>query len=68
MMRQWLLRRRINRVVPLVFGETEHQWEATKLYGCEVCGEHDGYKCVPCGRCVDFEQDFDLYMLIYQII
>lgn len=68
MLRQWRLRRRINWVVPLVFGETEHQWEATRLHGCETCGFHPGFKCLQCGRCVDFEQDYGLYMLIKEFL
>lgn len=68
MLRQWRLRRRINQWVPLVPGETEHQWEETRLHGCETCGFHPGYKCVLCGRCVDFEQDWGLYQLIRQFL
>lgn len=57
----------INRQVPLVPGETEHQWDRTQLFGCQDCEwRHAGYRCVQCKRCVDSEQDWALYMLIFE--
>lgn len=56
----------INRQVPLVPGETEHQWESKNIYGCGVCRWHKGYVCLQCGRCVDSEQDWALYILILE--
>ena len=60
------LSKSINRQVPLVPGETEHQWDKTKLYGCGVCTYHWGYMCAQCGRCVDSENDWALYALIFE--
>ena len=60
------LSRSINKQVPLVPGETEHQWDKTQLHGCGVCSYHWGYKCIQCGRCVDSENDWELYALIFE--
>lgn len=61
------LSKSINRQVPLVPGETEHQWDRTLLFGCSECF-HEGYECPVCQRCVDKVLDWELYTLIFEHI
>lgn len=54
----------IQRKVPLLRDEPEHDWKPVTLTGCETCGGHKGFKCNNCQRCVDWELDTPLYEAI----
>lgn len=62
------LDRYIESEIPLVPGETGHQWQLALLAGCGVCGSHEGYECTLCRRVVDYECDQELAAAIGLIL
>jgi hypothetical protein len=58
----------IERAIPLVPQEKEHDWKSVRLTGCGACGEHEGFECLNCHRCVDGQTDWNLYILILEEI
>ena len=60
------LARLIERAIPLAPDELEHSWKSVVLQGCQACGEHEGFECLTCLRCVDGEVDWHLYTLIQE--
>lgn len=54
--------------MPLLPGETGHQWQLALLTGCGVCGTHEGYECTLCRRVVDYQCDQELAAAIGMIL
>jgi hypothetical protein len=52
------------KVAPCFGGE--HVWRTARLFGCVVCGEHDGFACDICDRVVD-SHETELYAAIVRI-
>jgi hypothetical protein len=57
-------RETIRSKIPLIVHESEHDWQETRLHGCEICGWHEGFECSNCFRVVDRHTDWDLYRAI----
>jgi hypothetical protein len=62
-MRNFLQQALIDQTVAPCFGGG-HLWRKAKLHGCDLCGWHDGFACDTCRRCVDSEQEHQLYAAI----